>query len=158
MIEDAETGDCITTEVLPVVAGDIRTLGPGWKFDWRAEVKRVEVFKLIQLAAPEAILGLMALRRHPNYVEVTLLESHPQHVGKAKRFLGIAGSLLAFAAQLSFVNGGEGFIAIDAKNELIEHYQQVYGFERLGKSQRLILATEAAARLIEKYVGRHPNA
>ena len=61
-------------------------------------------------------------------VEGGLLESHPQHVGKAKRFRGIAGSLFAFAAQLSFAIGGEGFVTIDAKSELIEHYRWVYGF------------------------------
>jgi hypothetical protein len=72
-------------------------------------------------------------------------------------FRGIPGSLLAFAAQLSFAIGGEGFIAIDAKNELIEHYQRVYGFERLGHSQRMILTTGAAARLISRYGGRPPH-
>ena len=129
-------------------------MGPGWRFDWRDAVESVEVFKLIDPAAPDAILGLLALRRHENYVEVTLLESHPQNVGRTKRFRGIAGSLFAFAAQLSFAIGGEGFIAIDAKTELIEHFQRVYGFERLGHSQRMILTTGAAARLIGQYGGR----
>jgi hypothetical protein len=158
MIEDAETGDHIATEVRPVAADDIRSLGAGWRFDWRAEVERAEVFKLLDPAAPQAILGLMALRRQLNYIEVTLLESHPQHVGKAKRFRGIAGSFFAFAVQLSFAIGAEGFIAIDAKSELIEHYRRVYGFERVGKSQRMILTTGAAARLIEQYGGRRTNA
>jgi hypothetical protein len=35
MIEDATTGDRIATEVKPVVADDIRSLGAGWRFDWR---------------------------------------------------------------------------------------------------------------------------
>src|SRR5207244_5236604 len=106
---------------------DVRELGAGWRFDWRAAVESAQVFKLIDPAAPDAILGLLALRRHENYVEVTLLESHPQNVGRTKRFRGIPGSLFAFAAQLSFAIGGEGFIAIDAKTELIEHFQPVYG-------------------------------
>ena len=72
------------------------------------------------------ILGLLALRRHENYVEdLTLLESDPRDVGRSKRFRGIPGSLFAFAAQLSFEIGGEGFIAIDARTELIEHYPRV---------------------------------
>jgi hypothetical protein len=123
MIEHVETGRIITTEVRPVEPDDFQRLGPGWRFDWRDAVESMEVFKLIDPAAPGAILGLLALRRHENYVEVTLLESHPQNVGRTKRFRGIPGSLFAFAAQLSFAIGGEGFIAIDAKTELIEHYQ-----------------------------------
>ena len=62
--------------------------------------------------------------------------------------------MFAFAARLSFEIGGDGFIAIDAKTELIEHYQRAYGFERLGHSQRMILTTGAAARLIDQYGGR----
>jgi hypothetical protein len=46
---------------------------------------------------------------------------------------------------------------IDAKSELVEHYQRVYGFARLGNSQRMILTTGAAARLIDQYGGRRPN-
>jgi len=105
-------------------------------------------------AAPDEIVGLVALRRRENHVEVILLESHPRHVGRTKRFWGIAGSLFAFAAQLSFDLGGEGFVAIDAKSGLIEHYQRTYGFKRVGSSQRMILSTEAAARLISQYGGR----
>jgi hypothetical protein len=88
---------------------------------------------------------------------VTLLESHPQNVGRTKKFRGIAGSLFAFAVQLSFELGGDRFIAIDAKTELLEHYQLTYGFERLGHSQRMILTTGAAARLIGRYGGRSPH-
>ena len=154
MIEHIETGRIITTDVRPVEAGDFQRLGPGWRFNWRDAVETMEVFKLVDPAAPDAILGLLALRRHENYVEVTLLESDPRDVGRSKRFRGIPGSLFAFAAQLSFAIGGEGFIAIDAKTELIEHYQRVYGFDRLGHSQRMILTTAAAARLIEQYGGR----
>jgi len=40
---------------------------------------------------------------------------------------------------------------------LIEHYQRVYGFDRLGHSQRMILTTGAAARLISRYGGRPPH-
>jgi len=154
MNEDLETGRLITTEVQPVEPDDFRGLGPGWRFNWRAAVERMEVFKLIDPAAPDAILGLLGLIRRENYVEVTLLESHPRNVGRTKRFQGIAGSLFVFAAQLSFKLGGDGFIAIDAKTELMEYYRLAYGFEKLGHSQRMILTTGAAARLIGTYGGR----
>lgn len=154
MIEEVETGRLIATEVRPVEPDDFRALGPGWRFDWRTAVKAAEVFKLLNPTAPNEILGLLALKRRRNYVEVTLLESHPQHVGKTKKLRGIPGSLFAFAAELSFAIGGEGFITIDAKTELIEHYRRVYGFERVGNSQRMFLDTEPAMALITQYGGR----
>ena len=154
MIEDMETGRFIATEVRPVEPDDFRDLGPGWKFDWRATVESAEVFKLVVPTAPVQILGLLALRRHKKYVEVTLLESHPQQVGKTKTVRGIPGSLFAFAALLSFAIGGEGFLTIDAKTELIEHYRLNYGFERVGNSQRMILDSGPATVLITKFGGR----
>lgn len=154
MIEDVATGRRITTNVLPIESDNLRGLGSDWRLNWRASVESMEVFKLIDPAAPDAILGLLALKRCENYVEVTLLESHPRNVGPTKRFQGVAGSLLAFAAQLSFQLGGDGFIAIDAKTELVEHYERVYGFKRIGRSQRMILDTQDAARLIAQYGGR----
>ncbi len=157
MIEDVETGGLIHTDVRPVEPGDFLRLGLGWTFDWRAAVESQEIFKLIVPTAQESILGLLALKRHRSFVEVTLLESNPQSVGRTKRFRGIPGNLFAFAAQLSFSIGGEGFIAIVSKTELIEHYQRVYGFERVAQSQRMILTTVGAARLIAQYSGRQTH-
>jgi hypothetical protein len=154
MIEEVATGRVIATEVHPVERADFQRLGSGWRFDWRTALESMEVFKLIDPTAPGAILGLLALRRFASYVEVTLMESHSQNVGRAKRFRGIAGSLLAFAAELSFKIGGDGFLVLDAKTELLEHYERTYGFQRIGHSQRMVLATGAAVKLIGEYGGR----
>ena len=124
-LEDVETGRIIATEVRAAVPADVLRLEQAWKFDSRATIESDEVFKLIDPADPNAILGLLALRRHDSFIEVTLLESHPRHVGRTKEFRGIAGSLFAFADQVSFKIGAKGFIAIDAKNELIEHYRDL---------------------------------
>lgn len=154
MIEDVETGRFLMTVVLPVEPNDFRRLGPGWRFDWRVAVEDSEVFKLVDPTESGVVLGLLGLRRHVDHVEVILLESHPRNVGKTKKYKGIPGSLLAFAAQLSFAIGGEGFLAIDAKTELIEHYRDSYGFDRIGRGSRMVLTTANAARLIERHVGR----
>ena len=151
MIEEVATGRVIATEVHPVEPADLQRLDPGWRFDWRTALESMEVFKLIDPKAPGTILGLLAVRRCDTYVEVTVLECHSHSVGRAKRFRGIAGSLLAFAAELSFRIGGDGFLVIDAKSELLEHYERTYGFQRIGHSQRMVLATGAAARLIGEY-------
>ena len=153
MIEDIETGRQIATDILPVDPGDIMTLGPGWNFDWSIEIADHEVYKLIDPANPGGTLGLIAIDRCDKHIEIILLESSPPNVGRSKRFGGIAGSLIAFAAQISFKIGGEGFLALDAKTELIEHYRRAYGFERVGR-RRMILATDASILLVRKYVRR----
>lgn len=158
MVDDSETDRPIVTDVRPIEPEDFARLGPGWRFDWRDAVESAEVFKLIDHNAPDLILGLMGLKRHDHYVEVTLLESHPRSIGKAKKFRGVPGRLFAFAARLSFAIGGAGFIVIDAKTELIDHFERVYGFERIGRSQRMILTTAGAVRLIARYEGSAPDA
>lgn len=154
MIEDIETGRFLETEVLPAGPKDLRHPGRNWRFDWRAAAKDSEVFKLVDPANPETVLGLLGLRRHSDHVEVTLLESDPRHVGKAKKYRGIPGGLLAFAAQLSFANGSGGYLAMTAKTELVEHYRDVYGFEKIGRGGRMVLDTVNAAKLIGQYAGR----
>lgn len=157
MIEDVKTGRSIATKVRPIAPDDLRNLEVSWRLNWQATVASAEVFKLIDPTAPSQILGLLALRRQKNFVEVLLLESHPQHVGKTKQLRGIPGSLFAFAVQLSLAIGGEGFLAIIAKTELIEHYRVNYGFQQIGTSQRMILDKEAAAKLVSRYGGRPPH-
>jgi hypothetical protein len=71
MIEEVRTGRLMTTEVRPVKPGDFRGLGSGWRFDWRAAVEGAEVFKLVDHIAPNAILGLLALKRCDNYFACT---------------------------------------------------------------------------------------
>jgi hypothetical protein len=151
MIEEVRTGRRIGTSVRPVEARDFRGLRVGWKFDWAIAATSMRVFKLVDPTDPDGILGLMALEQRENYVEVGLLECSAENVGQNKRFRGIAGSLFAFAAHLSFEIGAQGFITIEAKSELVDHFKQTYGFERVGNSQRMILGTLPASRLIATY-------
>lgn len=95
----------------------------------------------------------MPLQRLEGFVRVQLLESSIPHVGSDKLWRAIAGSLLAFAAQLSFNLGFEGFLDLSAKTHLIEHYRNEYGFEQIGRTQKMILTPRAAANLILVYNG-----
>jgi hypothetical protein len=151
MIEGTWTGQIVDTEVLPVDNADIESLEPGWGFDWPSEVVATEVFKLVIAGKPLEILGLMSLSRCPMYIYVPLLESAPGNVGREKRWSGVAGSLLAFAARLSFATGGEGFVSLLAKTDLMEHFREFYGFTRQGRGQTMVLDTTAAARLIATF-------
>ncbi len=144
----------LEVEARPIDAEDLRGLGRDWKFDWTRRVRKAEVFKLIAPESPETVLGLVALVRRTDHVEVALLESRPDSVGDGKRFDGIAGCLLASAVRLSLRLGFDGCLALDAKTRLIKTFERDYGFSRLGQSQRMILEPLAAAALVARHERR----
>jgi len=154
MIEDLRTGRLLSSGILPVSPPDLGSLGGDWNFDWAVQVERYETYKIVAAESPSEVLGMMSIERQPDFIEVILIESNPNDVGHEKRYRGIPGNLLAFAARLSFNLGNEGFLRLVAKTELIDHYVREYGFSRHGHSQIMILNSAAAARLISTFIGR----
>ena len=152
-IQDALTGDRFDTRIKVATVADIRRLSKKWTFDWKQEHQEREVFRLIAPAIGATTQGLISLERHKDHVFVNLLESHPQNVGRSKRYAGVPGNLMAFAAKLSFDDGHGGFVVFVAKTELIEHYQVTLGAVRIGRSARMIINEPAAMKLIDKYFG-----
>ena len=134
MIVNVRTGERLATVILPVGQDELRPRGSDWRFDWRSTMKTSEVYRLVEPARSDVTLGLIGLRKFPDqFVEVDLLEVNSRDVGFQKEWDGIAGSLLAFAALQSFRIGGEGYVAIYAKTELLDHYETKYGFQRVRK-------------------------
>ena len=148
MIEEVETGRQIPFRILPVAPEDLRSLSDRWKFNWRDEVRNSEVFKLVSVEDTASILGLMSIERKQGYIEVKLLENSPQNVGRGKQFKGIAGSLLASAARLSFQLENDGILMLISKSKLVDHYSKSYGFRLYQKDRKMILDTRASIKLI----------
>ncbi len=81
---------------------------------------------------------------------MNLLESAPFNIGKQKIYEGVAGNLVAYACKVSFQKGYDGYVAFIAKSKLIEHYEKALGAYHF-KNQRMIIETDAARILVEKY-------
>jgi len=81
---------------------------------------------------------------------MNLVESAPFNIGKNKLYEGVPGNLVAFACQLSFQKGFDGFVAFDANTKLIPHYEKTLGAVHF-RGQRMIVPTHAAQILIDKY-------
>lgn len=81
---------------------------------------------------------------------MNLLESASFNIGKNKLYEGVAGNLVAFSCKVSFQKGLEGYVAFVAKTRLIKHYEETLGAYHF-KNQRMIIKTEQAKRLVEKY-------
>lgn len=123
-----------------------------WRFDWAKEIRRTDSDVVGLLAQGyETIRGLMALEARGDHVFVVLIESAPHNIGENQLFMGVAGNLSAYACGRSFALGFDGYIAFDAKNELIEHFKTSLAAHRVGSSNRMIVDTTSARRLIAQY-------
>ena len=158
-IEDARTGRSFPTEISAASRDDLIGLSnDGWRFDWVQQLSDGEVYKLKASKLGRLIHGLISLSRGEGFVQVNLIESHPENVGRTKKYVGVAGNLFAYAAKLAFELGFNGFVAFEAKTELISHYEQSLGARRIRDTQRMYLDEEAANNLVLKYFGaNHGN-
>lgn len=152
-IEEVATGRKFGTVVRPATRYDLRSLSHKWQFNWVQAAEQGEVYKLVVPKLGRQIHGLICLTCKADHVFVDLVENHPLNIGHKKRFAGVAGNLVAFAAKLSIDLGHEGYVNFIAKTELIEHYQKTLKAKLIGRGPRMYLDTQAAQRLIDKYLG-----
>jgi len=153
-IQNTISGDSFQTDVIRFVKADLRevTKKNGWLFNWKKELddNSKEIYKLTIVNNPNIIQGLLSITIEADHVFMNLVESAPFNIGKNKLYEGVAGNLVAYACRVSFQKGFDGFVAFDAKTKLIHHYQKTlraYHFS----GQRMIIPTDAAQVLIEKY-------
>ncbi len=123
-----------------------------WRFDWKAEVvrDRHNVVALL-LEGFDSVQGLISFEPDDDFVLVHLLESAPHNIGQNKLFRGVPGNLIAYACSQSFQLEFDGFVAFHAKSELIEHYKVTLGAQQVGSSNRMIIDTKAALKLVQQY-------
>lgn len=135
------------SDLLPRQVSSLST----WLFRWNEEAIQPDkqIFALFALGSPH-IQGMMSLQEMEDHIFVHLIESAPQNRGNEKVFEGVPGNLIAFAALRSRLLGMQGVIALDAKTELIGHYKRTLGASQVGRSSRMIIGTEASARLIDQ--------
>ena len=153
-IENSITGDTFQTDVLLVESTDLKkiTKKNGWLFNCSAEYKLPDrdVYKLTISGNPAVIQGLVSITEREDHVYMHLIESAAFNLGKNKVYIGIPGNLVAFACKTSFHRGFEGYVSFTAKTQLINHYEKTLGAINVG-GQLMIINTEAALRLIDKY-------
>ena len=123
-----------------------------WQFDWRKETKdkAKEVYKLTTVNNPTIIQGLLSIEDKQDHVFMHLVESSKFNKGKNKVYLGVPGNLVAFACKISFEKGYQGFLAFDAKTDLIKHYEEML-YATHFRGLRMFIETNSAQRLISQY-------
>jgi len=124
----------------------------GWLFNWKFEYKQENryVYKLVTKQNTETIHGLVAYEEDEGFMTMHLLESAPFNIGKGKKYLGVAGNLVAHVCKISMQCGFDGVISFRSKTALIEHYEKTLGAVHLGGGL-MAIQEEDARNLINKY-------
>jgi len=148
------SGDSFQTEVIRLSKADLKniTKSKGWNFNWKSEYNdlKKEVYKLTIVNNANIIQGLLSLTIEADHIFMDLLESAPFNIGRNKIYEGVPGNLVAYACKVSFQKGFDGYVAFTAKTKLIEHYEKTLGAYHFN-NQRMIIETNAAKVLVEKY-------
>ena len=153
-IENTVTGEAFATVVVAVSAADLKTTTKkkGWRFDWRAEARQPlrTVYKLVTVADPILVQGLVSLENRGDHFYMHLIENAPANLGRSKVFEGVAGNLVAFACKLAFESGHQGSVSFVSKTVLIQHYADTLGAVHFG-GHLMVMLTGAALTLTRKY-------
>ncbi len=123
-----------------------------FSFVWKTVKKVATVYKL-QIEGEKDILGAMGLVdwQEEKRIEIKLLASSTENIGKNKIYKNIAGCLIAFACRLAVIRYGiEACVSLVPKTELIEHYMQKYYMQYAGR--QLYLDGNNLIKLMEEYL------
>ena len=151
-IRHRATGAEFETILEKATLEDIQKL-KGWLFDWQKTQVRYTVHKLITVAQPDIIQGLIATAADKSFVYIELVENAPFNIGSEQMYQGVGGNLFAYACKMSFELGFDGYVSFIAKTELIEHYR-LKMFAKSLSAQKMYIDTEGALKLVNQYFSK----
>lgn len=122
-----------------------------YSFAWKSFKNKATVY-ILRIEGEEDILGVMGLMNVPNEkrIEIKLLASSAENIGKNKVYDGIAGCLIAFACRLAVSEYGiEACVSLIPKTELAPHYMKKYYM--LNAGWQLYLVGSLLTKLLNEY-------
>ena len=148
-----KTNEVFQTVISQVKKSDLKRIKKSkWKFDWVWELKQPEreVYMLEIEDKTGVIHGLISLSDKGDHVQMDLLENAAFNYGKNKKYLGVAGNLVAYGCKISFEKGYNGYLAFQAKTELIPHYKKKLKAEVLF-GIKMYISQKNSLTLVTKY-------
>jgi hypothetical protein len=79
-----------------------------------------------------------------------LIESAKFNKGPQKRYLGVAGNLIAYACKEAFEKGFSGIVVFESKTSLITYYQKAIGAKILS-GHRMFIDSKESYLLVKQY-------
>ena len=151
-VKDTSSNELIECEIEQIDELQLKEIlkRSNFKFNWRLEIQ-FDIHAL-KIKNTEVTLGLVSLHSIPEEmrIEIRLLESTKENIGRNKKYGRIAGCLIAFACREAFKRGYFGFVSLIPKTKLINHYIIEYGFKQVGR--HLAIDQENSKHLIDKYL------
>ena len=152
-LKDSKTGEFLNTDFSAIKISKAKArsmMKDGWKFDWSKPFQEgFEVFQL-NIKDSKAVEGLISLKNEDGFTFIGIVESAPSNFGTNGKYTGVGGHLFAIACQHSFKNGNDGYVAFDAKTDLVDYYKEMFNAKNITE-QRMYLDTDAALKLLEIY-------
>lgn len=152
-LKDISSGESLPANIEEINEEDQKWIKKSreFSFDWSTE-KDYEMYKIYLVEYERNILGVMSLIDRPDEyrIHLNLLEVSESNQGSKKERDHIAGCLIAFAVENAFKRGYYGFVSLEPKTVLIDHYRQKYGFRQYGRY--LGIEGTASQLLIDKYL------
>lgn len=154
-----QNGEIYQAELSELSKPDLLQLkkSEGWSrgFNWATYLDSKSEFTAYKLhiTGNPIIQGLLAIAVREGFVELDLIEKAPSNRKPRNEFKNIGEILFAFACLTSFKNGGDGYVLLQAKTGLVEHYIDHYGMEVVNSKKRLLaIPTLEAKRLVDLYL------
>jgi hypothetical protein len=152
-IVHTKTGVIETVEIREAQPEDIRKLTKvTFAFNWLKESKTAKIF-VLNIQGQHDILGAVSFNTVPQEfrIEINVLASSIENVGKTKMYAGIAGCLLAYICRLSVLLFGENAcVSLVPKTKLREHYITEYGMIDAG--WQMYVEGASLMNLMNKYL------
>ncbi len=129
-------------------------LKDAWIFDWSATLKEQNsMIYALRIIENEEIVGLLKLKNEHGMLIMDLIEISSKNIGKAKKYIDVAGILIAFACLESFKldTNYKGYLTFVSKSNLVDFYKNKYGAS-VSFGQRMFFTPEVALNLIKKYL------
>ena len=120
-------------------------------FRWDHLKNEADLYKLT-FSNDSIILGLVGLIDIPSEfrIEIKLLAASRENMGRSKKYKGIAGCLIAYAAREALKKYGHlACVSLKPKTEIRQHYIDQYGMKSAG--QQVYLDGQELFNLINKY-------
>jgi len=123
-----------------------------YSFAWRSFKTQTKVYKL-QIKGKDDILGVVGLIDFPDErrIEIKLLATSRENIGKNKAYDRIAGCLIGFACRIAVAQYGEdACVSLVPKTTLVKHYMTRY--HMLNAGWQLYLEGKALNQILKEYI------
>jgi hypothetical protein len=162
----ATTAEEVAALIRKGKVSEMPSIQQDWRFNFDKELKRLKNatgYLLVTEETPEIIEGCMIFqlidKKEPY---MAFVEVAPHNKKDKKKYDHVAGCLIAYAYQLSLIEGWEhfkGYLQFDVmeqnkenEKKLMGLYSSKYHAKRIGESTTMIIADEDGDALIAQYL------